>query len=42
MIKVVIGRKKFVVSKLVKVFVVLICVKSQNVVIKMELREYHS
>lgn len=41
MIKVIIGKRKIVVSKVVKVFVVLICVKSQNVTIKKEQREYY-
>jgi hypothetical protein len=39
MIKVIIGKRKIVVSKVVKVFVVLVCVKSQNVTIKKEQRE---
>jgi len=40
MIKVIIGKRNIVVQKVVKVFVVLVCVKCQNMTIKNEQREY--
>jgi len=40
MVKVIIGKRNIVVQKVVKVFIFLICVKSQNLTIKKEQKEY--